>query len=407
MTTRRLRSRWTWCGLFALSLLVPSCLDRPAGGGDAGPTHDGPPPAHHTDAGTKHAPPDSAPPTHPADAAAPPPDGAPAPPAEETDADFHEAVTGKNVTAEYRTKYAEDEKTLFGARQKARLRGYRVVVVPGFVTGFYMEISQIAKDTFKKDDFLDYLQEPAATVKELGLGDNQELLDKQQFNTQSSVQVNAERIVRAVKEAAAKGQKVILMSHSKGGNDVLAALLLMQKAGSLKKVSGWISVQGGLFGSPVADEALNNKVARAAAKLFLEKSGGSLDSLTDSGSPACEKFMADNAPAIAKLVKAVPILSFASWKPKPHDKKLLHPDTILSVSRDFMEGKGLKNDGLVPRKNAILPGTDYVAAVGIDHAEPAMRSPSPVLPGTLDRKKFTEVLIEMLLERIEHKSSHK
>ena len=52
-----------------------------------------------------------------------------------------------------------------------------------------------------------------------------------QFNTQSSVAMNAERIVRAVKESAAAGKKVILISHSKGGNDTLAALLLMQKPG--------------------------------------------------------------------------------------------------------------------------------------------------------------------------------
>ena len=35
----------------------------------------------------------------------------------------------------------------------------------------------------------------------------------------------------------------------------------------------------------------------------------------------------------------------------------------------MMEGKGFKNDGLVPTKGAILPERDYVPAVGIDHAD--------------------------------------
>ncbi len=398
-------SRWIRGGLLLLSLLAFSCNERtdPAAGPDAGAVRTAP-------SAAAAAVPDGAA-KKPADAAAVMDAAADAaPPAAEppvNDADFNDPVTGTNVTAAYREKYDQAEKTLFPAKLKARLRSYRVVVVPGFVTGFYMQISQIAKDTFKKDDFLDYLQEPAATVKELGLGDHQELLDKEQFNTQSSVQKNAERIVRAVKEAAASGKKVILMSHSKGGNDVLAALLLMQKEGTVKKVSGWISVQGGFFGSPVADEALNNKATRAAAKLFLEQSGGSLDSLIDSASPACEKYMAENAAAITKLVKTIPTLSFASWKPKPRETQLLHPDTILTVARNFMEEKGLKNDGLVPTKNAIVPGSHYIAKAGIDHAEPAMRSPAPVIPGKLDRKKFTEVLIAMLFDQMDHKPARK
>ena len=341
--------------------------------------------------------------------AAPPDGAAPAKPSTpaDTDADFKEAVTGTNVTATYRTKYDQDVKVLFGPKRKILMRKYRVILIPGFVTGFYMEISQIAKDKFAKDGFLDYLKEPSEAVKELGLGDTQDLLDRKQFNTQSSVAMNAERIVRAVKEAAAAGKKVILISHSKGGNDTLAALLLMQKNRTLSQVAGWISLQSGFFGSPVADEAMKSPTRRAAAKLLLEKAGGTLDSLGDATSPVCEKYMADNAEAIAKLVKQVPIVSFATWKPKPQDAQLLHPDTILSTTRDMMEGKGFKNDGLVPTKGAILPGTDYVAAVGIDHAEPAMKSPAPVLPGNLDRKKFIRALLAMLLDQIEHKSAHK
>lgn len=104
---------------------------------------------------------------------------------------------------------------------------------------------------------------------------------------------------------------------------------------------------------------------------------------------------------IRQLVRAAPILSFLSWKPRPREPQLLHPDTLLVATRDRMEAQGLKNDGLIPRKNALLPGTEYVALAYIDHAEPAMNEPAPVIPSKLDRKKLTWALLALLLERLE------
>lgn len=330
---------------------------------------------------------------------------APAPPAEtdaDADADFRGAITGRNVTAAYHEKYARAAPALFAGRRQPLSHKYRVILVPGFLTRLYMQLSEVAKDTFKQDGFLDYLSAQKEALQDLGFTDPQELLEKEEFDTIASVATNGERIARAVQQARAGGRKVILISHSKGGNDTLAALLLLQKRRALGGVAGWISLQSGFFGSPVADEAMQRPVVQKVGQVLLEGAGGgSLDSLRDSTSQACQQFMATHEKEIRQLVRAVPILSFLSWKPRPREPQLLHPDTLLVATRDRMEAQGLKNDGLIPRKNALLPGTEYVALAYIDHAEPAMNEPAPVIPSKLDRKKLTWALLAMLLERLE------
>ena len=157
MNIRRIQGFWPRCGLVITSLVAQSCLNQP----DTASSHDAAPPPKapaHADASTPPAHPHDAstPPAHLADAGTPPDGAAPAKPSTpaDTDADFKEAVTGTNVTATYRTKYDQDVKVLFGPKRKALMRKYRVILIPGFVTGFYMEISQIAKDKFARTDSL-------------------------------------------------------------------------------------------------------------------------------------------------------------------------------------------------------------------------------------------------------------
>lgn len=332
---------------------------------------------------------------------------APAEPPAETDADaeadFRGTITGKNVTAAYHKEYERASPARFSARKKVLLKKYRIILVPGFLTRLYMQLSEVAKDTLQQDGFLDYLSAQREALSELGFTDPQELLEKTEFDTIAAVAVNGERIARAVQAARAAGKRAILISHSKGGNDTLAALLLLQKRRALGGVAGWISLQSGFYGSPVADEAIQRKVLQKVGQVLLEEvGGGSMDSLRDSTSEACQRFMATHEKDIRQLVRSVPILSFLSWKPKPRAAQLLHPDTILFTTRNRMEAQGLKNDGLIPRKNALLPGTEYVALVNIDHAETAMNEPAPVVPSKLDRKRLTWALLAMLIERLAH-----
>jgi hypothetical protein len=321
-------------------------------------------------------------------------------PAPRLPARFTERIPGKDGTPEFDARYGRAESKALDAREKKRLVGYQIILVPGIVTSLYLQIGNFLKDTIDMKDVLDYLREAREALAELGQLGEQPLLKKEEFNTQEAVAVNAERIVREVRKQVARGKRVILLSHSKGGNDALAALLLLQKSGELGSVGGWISLQGAFEGTPIADEIMQSDPLRKGAQLALEQLGGTLDSLRDITTEAGVTFLAQNKAALRKLNRSLPILSFASWKEKPADPQLLRPDTALVPTRDLLSKRGLLNDGLVPTRSAILPYSLQVVKGGIDHAEPAMTNQPPVPPSTLNKKQLVQALLGMLLVRM-------
>lgn len=321
-------------------------------------------------------------------------------PSPRIEARFTERIPGKDITPEFDTRYVRTEDQALDAREKKRLVGCQVILVPGIVTSMYLQVGNFIKETLDKKDVLDYLRDAQEALTELGQLGEQPLLKKDEYNTQQTAAVNAERIVREVRKQAAKGKRVILISHSKGGNDVLAALLLLQRSGELVHVGGWISLQGVFEGTPIADEIMQSDTLRKGAQLAFEQLGGTLDSLRDITTEAGVTFLAKNKDAIRKLSRSLPILSFASWKEKPADAQVLRPDTVLLPTRDLLSKRGLLNDGLVPTRSAILPYSLQVVKGGIDHSEPSMTNQPPVPPSTLDKKQLIRSLLGMLLIRM-------
>ncbi|MFO0575116.1 MAG: hypothetical protein U1A78_14095 [Polyangia bacterium] len=320
---------------------------------------------------------------------------------------FRASLPGTDVTDAYDALYGQAEGERFPPQRRARLSRYQAILVPGWLTHLYLRVGKFVEGALDKEGVLNYLEDEQQALSELGLPAEQPLLDRKQFNTQQTIAVNAQRIVRAVLDAAAKakGRQVILISHSKGGNDVLAALLALQRAGKLRHVAGWISIQSVFLGSPVADVIMESAALHKAADVFLKPLGGTVDSIRDISSPACARFLAENKRDLARLVRGLPIVSFASWKPRPEDFRLTSPDSILATTRDLMAGKGLLSDGLVPAKNAVLADTAFVAKLGLDHSETAMQNQPPVQPSRLDRKRFTQALLALLLERIDKRAA--
>ena len=318
---------------------------------------------------------------------------------------FRASLPGTDVTDAYDALYEAAEGERFPPQRRARLKRYQAILVPGWLTHLYLRIGHFLEGALDKEGVLNYLEDEQQALSELGLPAEQPLMDRKQFNTQQTIAVNAQRIVRAVLDAAAKGRQVILISHSKGGNDVLAALLQLQRAGKLRHVAGWISIQSVFLGSPVADVIMESAALHKAADVFLSPIGGTVDSIRDISSAECARFLAENKRDIARLSHSLPIVSFASWKPRPKDFRLTSPDSILATTRDLMAGKGLLSDGLVPAKNAVLADTAFVAKLGLDHSETAMQNQPPVLPSRLDRKRFTQALLALLLERIDKRAA--
>ncbi|MDD5628691.1 MAG: hypothetical protein PHU21_06475, partial [Elusimicrobia bacterium] len=158
------------------------------------------------------------------------------------------------------------------------------------------------------------------------------------------------------------------------------------------KVRGWVSIQGALLGTPVADYiAASPKLDALAAKL-LSLLGGTVESLYSMTTAAAREFCRKNDGAIRELIGSLPAIAFASWKdPAPGP-----PNSLLAIPRNIMARQGIKNDGLMPAANAVLPGMDFVMAAGVDHADPAMRSLQDY-----DRLRLTKTLLSLLLRRVE------
>lgn len=274
------------------------------------------------------------------------------------------APRGQDLSQEYLADSARIDE-VFGPALTADIKGYEILIVPGFLSNHYTA----------------YFENQMTWLRGIGVD-----CRKVAINTEATPQANARRIAEAV---AASTKPVIIVSHSKGSLDALAFFLSRRDLQA--KVKGWISIQGALLGSPVADYIIDSpKLDFLAAKL-LEMLGGTMESLASLTGAEAWRFYRDHEAAIMEVIHSVPTIAFASWKdPEPGP-----PNSILAIPRNLMAARGFKNDGLMPVANAVLPGMDFVMVPGVDHADPAMRSIRD-----FDRLRLTKTLLAMLLRRM-------
>ncbi len=125
--------------------------------------------------------------------------------------------------------------------------------------------------------------------------------------TVAPVGVNAGRIAEA---ALAEDGPFILVGHSKGGLEALAALL---RPGMAPRCRGFIALQSPFRGSPVADRVCGVRAfhlaTHHAARLLGLGTGRGVKDLTTA---VRARWMQDHAAAIAALVEAVPMASLAT-----------------------------------------------------------------------------------------------
>lgn len=198
--------------------------------------------------------------------------------------------------------------------------------------------------------------------------------------TVAPVGVNAGRIVEA---ALGEPGPFILVGHSKGGVEALAALL---RPGMAARCRGFIALQAPFRGSPVADRILQHNamhlaVHHAARLLHLGSRRGAKDLTT----PVRQAWMRDHEAAIAALVQLVPVATLATAigpKPAPQDR------AHAPVAR-WMEQQGAgPSDGLVPVASALIAGARQLVLEGGHRALVAAgpgRDPIGVLREELSR----------------------
>jgi pimeloyl-ACP methyl ester carboxylesterase len=194
---------------------------------------------------------------------------------------------------------------------------------------------------------LDYMGAQADWLRALGLP--VQVVD---VPTAAPVACNAARIAEVM---AADDRPALLIAHSKGGLEALAALL---RPGVAERCRGFIAIQSPFFGSPVADAICARAALHRAAHHTLRALGiGDGAALRDLTTATRASWMAAHADAIAALVRSLPVIAVASELGRCQD---LHDHVYQPLSRWMRQRGAGPNDGLVPVASAQLPGARQV-----------------------------------------------
>ncbi len=321
---------------------------------------------------------------------------------------FDGTLVGVDLSAQYQSLILAPQ----GAKNLSGLKRYKVLLVPGFMTGAFIKVSRALGHDPKP---WHYFGPQMRWLEEQGV--EYELVA---VLTEQTTAHNA-RIIRKAIDSSKK--EVLLITHSKGGLDTLAAMLQLQKRRGLEKVRGWISVQSPFLGAPGADRVAGNRLLHFWTTRFLEHSyvGGSRHSITRMTTEASQRYNRRHAAAITELLRSVPTIAFTSFRqagildvikemaglglslnPILHPSILWSPLSglalILKCASGTLAWLTPKSDGLVPAARARLPPMDYVEVAGVDHLGPFVDHGD-----AFDRVKFTQTLLAMLLKRIKAK----
>jgi alpha-beta hydrolase superfamily lysophospholipase len=171
--------------------------------------------------------------------------------------------------------------------------------------------------------------------------------------TSAPVAANARRISEAI---LSEPEPCLLVAHSKGGLESLAALLL---PGVAERCAGFIAIQSPFFGSPVADALMGTPGLHGVARWLAHTLRvGEGDGLADLTTPSRANWMCQNAEEIAALTRSLPVLCLAGRLDRATargpDRRYL--PLVYWVER---HGGG-PNDGLVPVESALLPGARHL-----------------------------------------------
>jgi hypothetical protein len=193
---------------------------------------------------------------------------------------------------------------------------------------------------------MDYMHSQADWLRRIGL-----TVAVVRLRTGAPVGVNAGRIAAAI---AADPRPVVLVGHSKGGLDALAALLL---PGIATRCRGFIALQSPFHGSPMADAIC----ARRWLHLALHRLGrltrlGTGQGLRDLTTSVRQAWMQDRAAAIGTLVAMLPCVALATVL----ERRWRRQEAVFLLLARCMERQGAReNDGLVSVASARLPGAAF------------------------------------------------
>ncbi|MEC8624122.1 MAG: hypothetical protein VXY34_04825 [Bdellovibrionota bacterium] len=228
------------------------------------------------------------------------------------------------------------------------------------------------------------------------------------IKTNGDPEENATIIKKALTHS--KSRRAFIVSHSKGGLDVLYSFL--QYPEIRERVQGWIALQTPFMGTPLSKPVVSPSPLGPFARLveFLTTNGrDSLGSLTQDYR---KNFYDRNYKEIQKIVKEIPTIGLGSWFLYPDEntysyrgekvfwelpkmkKSVLHPTIKIIYKTDG------PNDGLVPMKSSCFEGIQCFLLGNLDHASTVMRTEYFFDIGREKRIHLTRVFLYLLLNKI-------
>ncbi len=173
--------------------------------------------------------------------------------------------------------------------------------------------------------------------------------------TAEAVAANAARLAQAL---AGDPRPALLIGHSKGGLEGLAALLVPQAAARCR---AFLAIQSPFLGSPVADALVASRALHRAAGLAVKAlrlgSGAGLRDLT---TPARQGWMDAHAAQVAALTARLPVLAVGTFL----DEAATGRDRRHLPLARWVAKRAGPNDGLVPVASALLPGARHLVLPG-------------------------------------------
>lgn len=224
-----------------------------------------------------------------------------------------------------------------------KLAGRRVILVYGLLGEVQAALRRVGVDYMH--GVKEWLEEQGAEVTVMRLP------------TASSVAANGTRLAA---ELAACETPAIVIAHSKGGLETLAALT---SATARARCAGFIALQSPFGGSHVADAVAAAQPLAAAsialAKLLKTGTGEALHDLTTTARAA---WMAGHARQIEQIIRRVPVVCVAT-ELKPAGAR--GRDRIYLAAARWMQLQDAgPNDGLVPVASALIPGARHLLGTG-------------------------------------------
>ena len=212
----------------------------------------------------------------------------------------------------------------------------------------------------------------------------------------SSCEHNATMIRDAVLAAdLSPGEKVVLVGYSKGGPDILQALVDHPEI--VKKVAAVVSIAGAIGGSPLTDSISEPYRKMMGHNLFIKCPRGVGDPVTSMQRSTRQKWLSRY-----RLPASVKYFSLASFAERQNIS------AILQSGYDLLAWIDARNDSQLIFYEQLIPGCTLLGYVNADHWALAMPfSQDKIAPALIDRNEFPrEVLLEAVVRFVEEKLSN-